>query len=545
MTRRTTLRVAPLVVAIAVLCSRGPAVTAGPRCEFGTTCAVSQKDARGCCPKPQSVPLPPEPQPGTISDEVVRKTVLEHIPQFNDCWAKHPDVGGTMRLDFAIRADGTVARATDDNDPAFPAEFRRCVDKEASSIQFPSPEGGATTAYYLLRFEPRIRCATPERQAIAGCKGDNVEARGHVNDAWFSVDGRRLITLRTGLNLTISERLIISDTNDYKTVGNYDLAKCTNGEEVSDVSAISDERDTLALCAGSGADKRDLFLMETATGVCRRLADPEGKFKSSYCDGGLAFSPDGTRLLAYPRGAPRTLDVQVWDIASAKPLFSFAGPSGCHDVEGCAHASFSPDGRRIAAGGGLDAEFAIFDAKSGATLARLPVTGDHLSGLIFSPDGRWLFTSSWDEHAALWDPWTGFSLWETTDVRDARFLQGGKLLAVANDGTIASLDRKDGTRGTPSSLRASNNYWAASANGHCLAVPQRADSFGEPFLLVEDLEEHTRLAEFRGRETSSFDTVRFSDDGMRIMVDDQTETIVVTLPEDSKCATSSPQSHSH
>src|SRR5262249_60978484 len=60
----------------------------------------------------------------------------------------------------------------------------------------------------------------------------------------------------------------------------------------------------------------------------------------------VTFSPGGKRMVT--PGAPRT--VLVWDMASRKPLLTLRGQQS---LVTC--VAFSPDGRRIAAGGGARA----------------------------------------------------------------------------------------------------------------------------------------------------------------------------------------------
>jgi WD40 repeat protein len=112
---------------------------------------------------------------------------------------------------------------------------------------------------------------------------------------------------------------------------------------------------------------------------------------------GLSFSPDDSRLAVVWATAGI---VRVYDLATGQTIREF--PSG-----GARFARFSPDGERLALAGELQRTAAVVDARSGAPIFSL--TG-HRAGLLdvgWSPDGRWIATSSLDATARLWDARTG------------------------------------------------------------------------------------------------------------------------------------------
>ncbi|GGY96652.1 hypothetical protein CP967_21905 [Streptomyces nitrosporeus] len=98
----------------------------------------------------------------------------------------------------------------------------------------------------------------------------------------------------------------------------------------------------------------------------------------------VALSPDGSRVAYCEDGVPA-----LWDLRGAEPAEVPLGPAGelwgCDDREG--DVLFSPDGKKVAMGGG---ELAIWDAAGGKTLG----TGTAESGAVFSDDGRFLVSSS-------------------------------------------------------------------------------------------------------------------------------------------------------
>jgi hypothetical protein len=108
------------------------------------------------------------------------------------------------------------------------------------------------------------------------------------------------------------------------------------------------------------------------------------------------FSPDGHRLLTSSQNLDErvhgyTHTVRLWD-EDGRPLLSF---------EDSANGLFSPDGRWILTTsvheGKLDPTARLWDAY-GKLLATLQG-----SGLVFSPDGRRILTILTDKAARLWE----------------------------------------------------------------------------------------------------------------------------------------------
>lgn len=108
-----------------------------------------------------------------------------------------------------------------------------------------------------------------------------------------------------------------------------------------------------------------------------------------------AFSPDGKRL-AFSEGGY----VRVWDRALGQLLLSLpVGPSF--------GLAYSPDGTRLATGGGYVSQALLWDAATGQKL--LTLTGGFkgkITSAAFSPDGKRLATGA-DQTISLWDPATG------------------------------------------------------------------------------------------------------------------------------------------
>jgi WD40 repeat protein len=157
-------------------------------------------------------------------------------------------------------------------------------------------------------------------------------------------------------------------------------------------------------------------------------------------EGRAALSPDGTRVAAATAG----FDAAVWDVASGRELFRLQGQRGF--VSGVA---WSPDGRWLATASrdGLGRVWEV-TAAGVAAERELVLHRNWLTDVAFSPDSRWVVTSSVDGTAARWESATG-DLWavyeDASDMLEstpgAEFLEAS---AFAPDGSELALTGGDG-----------------------------------------------------------------------------------------------------
>ena len=132
--------------------------------------------------------------------------------------------------------------------------------------------------------------------------------------------------------------------------------------------------------------------------------------KGSVSD--LAFSPDGNWLAS----GNDDKTVVVWDISNPNPDLSFE-LLGTHDGL-VSEVAFSPNGKWLASGGD-DATVRLWDMSTGnqakveeefssfERIASLEGHAEKIQSLAFSPDSKWLASSSADATVRLWNFQTG------------------------------------------------------------------------------------------------------------------------------------------
>ncbi len=118
------------------------------------------------------------------------------------------------------------------------------------------------------------------------------------------------------------------------------------------------------------------------------------------------FHPDGTRLATV--GADNVN--RIWDVTSGEVLLSWTGHDDARTpfVSGVLAVAYSPDGTRLATAG-VDGVAKVWDGTSGEELLVLSGHTDRIHSIAYSPNGRFIATSSGNVGASIkvWDAMSG------------------------------------------------------------------------------------------------------------------------------------------
>ncbi len=153
-------------------------------------------------------------------------------------------------------------------------------------------------------------------------------------------------------------------------------------------------------------------------------ASSESASKTMVAEAGAvlpAVAPPVTALACTPNSQIMAVgtyrQVQLWNVAVGRRIGVL---SGMPENVNC--LAFSPDGRILAAGGGVATvrgETRLFDLASGRQIALLTGHTDLVYALAFTPDGNRLVTASGDKTLRLWNWRSGVSLHVLKDHADS------------------------------------------------------------------------------------------------------------------------------
>ncbi|NNJ27950.1 Serine/threonine-protein kinase PknD [Planctomycetes bacterium LzC2] len=196
---------------------------------------------------------------------------------------------------------------------------------------------------------------------------------------------------------------------------------------------------------------------------------------------GLAYSPDGARLLAVgQKGVGR-----VFDAASGERLYEFR-----HGDDQVFSGEFAPDGRTFATCSNDVPQIVIRDAADGTAIQEIVAPEKAaVTAVRFSPDGTRLAAATTREMIPIFDAGSGAQLRvlpTPAAARDVRFLPDGRLASGSGDGGIRLWDPQTGAAlAGRSTLTSGAQRLAVSPDGRALL-----SAGGDPRTLRRDDGDH-------------------------------------------------------
>ena len=176
-------------------------------------------------------------------------------------------------------------------------------------------------------------------------------------------------------------------------------------------------------------------LWDVETARLLRTLEHEG---SVLC---AAWSPDGTKVAT--GGGSDNRKVDLWDATTGKRLRILGELR--KTVLG---VSWSPDGKTLASCS-LDHTIRLWDVETRRAARELKGHTGRVEAVAWSPDGRWLCSGSWDDTVRLWDAKTGEPIRRLTGhkgiVRSLAWSpDGGHVVSGADDQTVRAWDPQTG-----------------------------------------------------------------------------------------------------
>ena len=359
-----------------------------------------------------------------------------HIGEQNDFEDAFPRIIQALQtdLDHVRHHTRLLIRAREweknDRDPGFVLTGTEIAEAEAWLAEGSGKEPRLTQLHSEFIFASRAVARSRQRRLLLGVS----------------------IALVVSLALTVLSVLLFRSAEQARkeAVHQEELAKV----ERDRANRNADEAKSLALAAAADQiDRVDPILALALASQAVGIQDPPGGAQRQFAEivyspgairqferhtgavRSVVFSP-----LRGDVGAVSASDdgtVILWNTETGEPLkvIEFGGGAQVNSV------AFSPDGTRLLAGGS-NGEMTLWDRESGTVIQRF--TGAHsvgVSSVAFSPDGLYVLSGSDDETAVLWDIETGEPLTvfagHTSWINDLAFSPQGDTFATAsNDRTV-------------------------------------------------------------------------------------------------------------
>jgi WD40 repeat protein/transcriptional regulator with XRE-family HTH domain len=173
---------------------------------------------------------------------------------------------------------------------------------------------------------------------------------------------------------------------------------------------------------------------------------------------------------------------------------------------------FSPDGKYILTGS-WDKTARLWDAQTGREVRQFIGHTANIWTAAFSPDGRYILTGSWDETSRLWDAKTGKEIHQFIGGNAAYFPDGKVVLTYSADETVRLWDAATGLE-LQMFVAPTNTiiYWVAISPDGKYVLTASDDGIAR----LWDIQTNREVRQFIGH-TSTVAVIIFSPDGRSIL----------------------------